>query len=99
MYAGTWLYVAYKTGDALGTVLHALIQEYAPGVDRTLGEIIGSMIENFWLASDAVQQGHYEAAFDDLFGFPVTWSSDPFGDWDISSPMMDYYEASGSCMY
>ena len=57
------------------------------------------MIENFWLATGELQQGHYQSAFDDLFGFPLTWGSNPFGDWDLTLPMVDYYESSGSCGY
>ncbi|HEU4991329.1 MAG TPA: hypothetical protein VFT52_02420 [Luteimonas sp.] len=99
MYAGGWLYLAYKTGDKVGTEIHELIETYDPRADATLGEIIGSMVENFWLATDAVEQGHYEAAFDDLFGFPVTNSSDPWGDWDVSDLMIDYYNWSETCGY
>jgi hypothetical protein len=57
------------------------------------------MIDNFWSASSEVEQGHFEAAFDELFGFPVTNSSDPWGDWGIADPMMLYYDTSGTCGY
>ena len=97
MYAGTWLYASYKVGQAVGNDLHQLILTYNPSLDVAIGATIGSMIENFLMSTDAVQQGHYEAAFDDLFGFSVTWSSDPFGDWDISTPMVEYYQSSGTC--
>lgn len=97
MYAGTWLYASYKVGQVVGNELHQLILTYDPSLDGAIGATIGSMIENFWMATGAVEQGHYEAAFDDLFGFSVTWSSDPFGDWDISTPMVEYYQSSGTC--
>ena len=97
MYAGTWLYASYKVGQVVGDELHQLILTYNPSLDAAIGETIGSMIENFWMASGALEQGHYEAAFDDLFGFSVTWGSDPFGDWDISTPMVEYYQSTGTC--
>lgn len=99
MYAGTWLYASYKVGQAVGSEIHDLIVEYDPGLDQAIGATVGSMIDNFWLATDAVQQGHFEAAFDALFGFPVTWGSDPFGDWGVSAQMIDYYEWSSTCGY
>lgn len=99
MYAGGWLYASWKVGNWLGDGIYALISTYAPGLDAAMGNTIASVIENMWLASDAVDQGHYEAALDDLFGLPVTTSSDPWGDWDISVPMIDYYNWSGTCGY
>ena len=50
-------------------------------------------------AEVATAEGHYEAALDDLLGWPVTTSSNPWGDWDISVPMIDYYNWSGTCGY
>ena len=97
MYAGTWLYASWTIGSWIGNGLHQLIETYDPTLDETIGDTIGSMIDNFWMASDSVQQGHYEAAFDELFGFSLTWGSNPFGDWDISAPMVDYYQSSGTC--
>lgn len=55
------------------------------------------MLDNFWTATDQVEQGHFEAAFDSLFGYPVTWSSDASGDWDISLPMLFYYQSTSTC--
>jgi hypothetical protein len=97
MFAGRYLSPSLAAGAAVGTAISWLIQNYAPGVDNAIGATIATMIDNFWDATGEVQQGHYEAAFDDLFGFQVTWSSDPFGDWDISTPMVEYYQSSGSC--
>jgi hypothetical protein len=99
MYAGGWLYLSWKVGEKVGDEIYQLISTYDPALDAAIGEIIGSMIENMWLATDAVEQGHYEAAFDDLFGWPVTTSSDPWGDWDVSDLMIDYYNWSNTCGY
>jgi hypothetical protein len=96
-FAGMRLSAAGWAGTAIGTGLSWLIQHYAPDLDNAIGATIATMIDNFWSASNEVQQGHYEAAFDDLFGFQVTWSSNPWGDWDIDTPMVSYYQSSGTC--
>lgn len=97
MFVGRYLSTSFTAGALVGTGISWLIQNYAPGVDDAIGGTIANMIDNFWEATGDVQQGHYEAAFDDLFGFQVTWGSDPFGDWDISTPMVEYYQSSGTC--
>lgn len=97
MFAGRYLGGSFTLGTIVGTGIRALIVEFAPGLNDAIGDTIGSMIENFWLATDEVQQGHFEAAFDDLFGFPVTNSSDQRGDWDITAPMLFYYQSTSSC--
>jgi hypothetical protein len=96
-FAGMRLSAAGWAGTQIGGAISWLIQNYAPELDNAIGATIATMFDNFWLATDEVQQGHYEAAFDDLFGFPVTWSSNPWGDWDITTPMVFYYQATGSC--
>lgn len=98
-FAGVRLSAAYGAGYAVGSGISWLIQNYAPDLNDAIGETIASMIENFWEASSDVEQGHFEAAFDQLFGFPVTSSSDPWGDWDIDMPMVDYYQYSDTCGY
>ncbi|MGN6111652.1 MAG: hypothetical protein ACTHOC_01355 [Luteimonas sp.] len=98
-FAGYRLSAAYGAGYAIGTGISWLIENYAPGLNDTIGATIGSMIENFWDASSQIEQGHYEAAFDELFGFPVTSSSDPWGDWDLCDPMMYYYQTTNTCGY
>lgn len=96
-FVGMRLSAAGWAGSAIGTGISWLIQHYAPDLDNAIGATIATMIDNFWSATNEMQQGHYEAAFDDLFGFPVTWSSNPWGDWDITTPMVSYYQSSGSC--
>lgn len=96
-FAGIRLSAAYWAGSEIGTGISWLIQHYAPQLDNTIGATIASMIDNFWAASSEVEQGHFEAAFDELFGFPVTRSSDPWGDWDITEPMVFYYQQSDTC--
>lgn len=99
MYAGGWLYVSWKAGNWLGDGIYELISTFAPGLDDAIGGTVANMIENMWLATDDVEQGQYEAGLDDLFGLPVTGSSDPSGDWDVSAWMVDYYSWSGTCGY
>lgn len=98
-FAGMRLTLAYATGYWIGTQISTLIQFFAPDLDNAIGATIGTMIDDFWAASSEVEQGHFEAAFDDLFGFPVTNSSDPWGDWDIAAPMVEYYQYTDSCVY
>jgi hypothetical protein len=98
-FAGLRLTLAYGTGYWIGTQISTLIQFFAPDVDNAIGATIGTMIDEFWTASSEVEQGHFEAAFDELFGFPVTSSSDPSGDWDIAAPMVEYYQSTDSCVY
>jgi hypothetical protein len=98
-FAGYRLSAAYASGYFIGKGISWLIETYAPNLNDAIGATIGSMIENFWDASGEVEIGHYEAAFDDLFGFPVTNSSDPWGDWDLCDPMMYYYQTTNTCGY
>lgn len=98
-FAGLRLTLAYGTGYWIGTQIRTLIQFFAPDLDDAIGATIGTMIDEFWAASSELEQGHFEAAFDELFGFPVTSSSDPSGDWDIAAPMVDYYQSTDSCAY
>lgn len=99
MYAGGWLYISWKTGQKIGTEMHELISAYAPNLDDAIGGTIAAMIDNMQQAMGDVEMGHYEAALDELLGFPVTTSSNPWGDWDISTPMVDYYNSSNTCGY
>jgi hypothetical protein len=98
-YAGAWLYLSWQVGTGLGEQIYYVMSTYAPDLDDALGGIIASMIDNMWLASSDIQDGHYEAALDELLGFPVTSSSDPSGDWDITMPMVEYYQWSATCGY
>jgi hypothetical protein len=97
MFAGRYLSPAAGAGVFIGTVIHELITEFAPSLDDTIGGTIAGMIDDFWEASGQAEEGHFEAAFDSLFGFPVSGSSDPWGDWDNSSPLMIYYQSRGTC--
>jgi hypothetical protein len=98
-FAGIRLSGALWLGSEIGAGISWLIENYAPNLNDSIGGTIASMIDNFWSASSEVEQGHFEAAFDELFGFPVTNSSDPWGDWGIADPMMLYYDTSGTCGY
>lgn len=97
MFVGRYLRSPAGWGTTAGLAIHFLIEEFDPEIDDTIGGTIDAMMQNFWNATDEVQQGRFESAFDSLFGFPVTWSSDPWGDWDLTQPMVFYYQSTGSC--
>jgi hypothetical protein len=97
MFVGRYLRSPAGWGTTAGLAIHFLIEEFDPEIDDAIGGTIDAMMQNFWNAADEAQQGHFESAFDSLFGFPVTWSSDPWGDWDLTQPMVFYYQSTGSC--
>ena len=99
MFAGRYLRGPLGYGAAVGAAIHYLIEEFDPAIDDAIGATIAGMIDNFWEATGEVEQGHFESAFDSLFGFPVTWSSDPWGDWDVSDLMVVYYQTQPMCVW
>jgi hypothetical protein len=96
-FAGVRLSFWFTAGTMIGTGISWLLEHYAPNVNDAIGGTISNMIENFWAASGQVEEGNFEAAIDQLLGFPVTNSSDPWGDWDIDEPMVDYYQSAEMC--
>lgn len=96
-FAGTRLSLSAATGWEIGTGINYLIETYDPSLGDAIGGTEAGMIDAARQAINEVQTGHYESAFDSLFGFPVTNSGDPFGDWGNSDPMMDYYGSGGGC--
>jgi hypothetical protein len=96
-FAGVRLSFWLTVGTGIGTGISWLLEHYAPDVNDAIGGTISNMIENFWEASGQIQEGQFEAAIDQLLGFPVTTSSDPWGDWDIDAPMMDSYQSTHMC--
>lgn len=48
-----------------------------------------------------MERGHYQSAYDALFGYPVTdygGATVQFdADWNVAEPMQEYYDAGGGC--
>lgn len=97
MYADGPLGWSAGAGTAVGYGINYLIETYDPSLSDAIGGTIAGMWDASKNAGSEVQKGHYQSAFDDLFGYPVSNSSDPWGDGDLADPMMDYYEGGGGC--
>ncbi|TAA44924.1 hypothetical protein EA655_08485 [Pseudoxanthomonas winnipegensis] len=97
IFAASRLAPAAAAGTAIGTGISYLIQTYDPSLDDAIGGTIAASLDNFQAAGSDIEKGHYESAYDDMFGFPLTNSFAPLGDWDVSSFMVDYYSSGGGC--
>lgn len=97
MFAGGRLTAAAGVGYELGTQINGLIDEYDPDLGDAIGGTIDGTVTAYHDAVSEIEQGHYQSAWDDMFGFAITNSGNPSGDWDVSSPMEDYYESGGGC--
>ncbi|MDQ7994610.1 MAG: hypothetical protein AAGC76_02020 [Luteibacter sp.] len=96
IFAGGAVYLSYKTGDQVGTQINGLIDKYDPSLGDAIGGTVAGSIDAMANAADDVSKGHYESAYDELFGYPVTHSGTD-GDWDTAAPMVEYYDAGGDC--
>jgi hypothetical protein len=97
MFAGARLSAAAGVGYTIGTQINGLIDEYDPALGDAIGGTIDATVNSYHDAVNEVEQGHYQSAWDDMFGFPVSNSGNVGGDWDVSVPMEDYYGGGGSC--
>ncbi len=97
IFAASRLVPAAAAGTAIGTGISYLIQNYDPSLDDAIGGTIAASLDNFQAAGSDIEQGHYESAYDDMFGYPLTNSFAPLGDWEVSSYMVDYYSSGGGC--
>jgi hypothetical protein len=87
--------IAYGVGYAFGTVVHNLIDTYAPEWNNTIGGTVDQALQNMHDAADAVSQGEVQKAWDDLFSGPVQSSGDPYGDYNGMAEMGDYIIGGG----
>ncbi|RDS80020.1 hypothetical protein DWU99_20410 [Dyella psychrodurans] len=90
MYSAIWLTAAWKTGTAIGNQLHDLIVTYDPSLDDAIGGTVAGMVDQANQSWDQFTQGEYQNSFDALFGYPVTNSENPAGDFGEFSDM-DFY--------
>ena len=96
-YSGIWLTLAWKTGTGLGNELNGLINTYDPSLGDAIGGTVAGMVDATNQSWSELQQGQYQASFDALFGYPISNSGNPAGDFDEFQPMDFYWGATG-CM-
>jgi len=90
IYAGGQVAAAGAVGWKIGTEVGDLIQEYDPSLWDAIGGTVAGVADRIQSAADAVtnssgvQRGIQEHNADGMFQYPVSSSSDPYGDWDAT---------------
>lgn len=96
LFAASRLYPAYLAGTAIGTEISSLIETYDPSLNDAIGGTVAGMVDAANQSWNELKQGQYQASFDELFGYPVSNSGNPAGDFEEFEPM-DYYWDSVDC--
>jgi hypothetical protein len=88
IYAGAYLYGAWKVGTAIGTQIYGLIQTYDPALDDAIGgtesvivDELNARVSGIFNSNTQENQGYQEHITDGMYGYPVTDSHYNFGDW------------------
>lgn len=97
LYAAARVSAAAAVGTVIGTAAKYVIQTYDPPLYDAIGGTVANMIAAFHSGLSEFKIGHYQSGLDQLFGYPVTNSGTPSGDWSIASPMTVYYSGGGAC--
>jgi len=101
LFASQRVLPAAAAGTAIGTGINYLIETYDPSLSDAIGGTIAGSIGAAQAAVTEVERGHYQSAYDALFGYPVTdygGATVQFdADWNVAEPMQEYYDAGGSC--
>lgn len=93
IFAGTELIGAAYIGNQIGTKIASLIQEYDPGAWDAIGGTTAGVVDRVQNAvnnitnSSGQMRGVYEHNSDSIYGYPVSASGDPYGDWDDAYDM------------
>lgn len=90
MYVSKNIAFAASAGWAIGTGISNLIETYDPSLNEAIGGTVAGMVDASYQSWDYLQQGKYQASFDSLFGYPVTNSGNPSGDFGEFGAM-DYF--------
>lgn len=91
IYAATGLYLSWEAGTAIGTWINNQIQTDDPSLSDAIGGTVANMLTAAVQSYDELQEGQYEASFDNLFGLPISDSSNPSGPDGLTDPMVMYY--------
>jgi hypothetical protein len=90
MYVAKNVGFAASAGWAIGTGINNLINTYAPSLGNAIGGTVAGMVDATNQSWDQFQQGQYQASFDSLFGYPISNSSNPAGDFG-EFQALDFY--------
>jgi hypothetical protein len=90
MFAAKNIAIAASVGWAIGTQISNLIETYDPSLNDAIGGTVAGMVDATNQSWSQLRQGQYQASFDALFGYPVSNSSNPAGDFG-EFQALDYY--------
>lgn len=96
IYTATAVAGAWTAGYAVGTGLNHVIETYDPSLGDAIGGTVAGMLDQGKQAWTNLEEGHLESSFDALFGLPISDSTQPFGPYGMTAPMVDYYQWSGA---
>lgn len=99
IYTTVAVYGAWEIGTKLGTAINYVIEKYAPELSDAIGGTVYGMMEQLHTAQSEWQIGHWESGIDAVFGYPISNSGNPWGDWSSTAPMGDYYSGGGTCYW
>lgn len=97
IFAASRLVPAYYVGTAIGSGISYLIDTYDPALSDAIGGTVAGMVDATNQSWTELKQGQYQASFDALFGYPISNSGNPSGDFDEFAPM-DFYWGSMGCL-
>lgn len=91
IFAGSRLVPAYAAGYTVGTVIHNLIETFDPSLNDAIGKTLDQSIADLEALIQAILDAQTASATADAeyfsdayFGFPISDSGDPWGDYLVS---------------
>ncbi len=75
--------------------MNYLIQTYDPSPGDAIGGTIAGMLNAASQSYDDLPMGQYQSSFDNLFGLPISDSTNPDGPDGLTDPMVMYYQTYG----
>ncbi|WP_147293168.1 hypothetical protein [Dyella monticola] len=95
LFSASRLLPAYGTGALIGAGINSLIDTYDPALGDAIGGTIAGMVDATNQSWSEIKQGQYQASFDALFGYPISGSGNPSGDFGEFEPMEVYWGSQG----